>query len=151
MGKIYIAYPVALPLRGIFYQRVCRATSWHSLRAPSVDRTNGSFYALQNLKYSAWFEATTPDFIFSTKAIATSRTFGACAISTYRWPMCSPPACSICGKKLGPFLWQFPPSFRYDADGSNIFSACCRTTLNKRWNWRVIAIRDGGSAACGHR
>ena len=78
---------------------------------------NGSFYSLQRPKsFQSWFDDTPEDFVFSIKAprfITHIR----------RLKDCEGPVANFCaqgilrlGKKLGPVLWQLPPSFKYEAD-----------------------------------
>lgn len=121
MGKIRIGisgwrYP---PWRGVFYPEgltQARELEFASRALPTIE-INGSFYALQKpSSYAAWYEATPPGFVFSHKgnryithilrldgidgALANVFASGVFALR----------------EKLGPFLWQFPPSFRFDAE-----------------------------------
>lgn len=84
-------------------------------RALQTIEINGSHYALQTPKsYRAWYDATPADFMFSVKApryvthILRLRDAES-AISNFF-------ASGLFNlkEKLGPILWQFPPSFRYD-------------------------------------
>jgi uncharacterized protein YecE (DUF72 family) len=78
---------------------------------------NGSFYALQKPpSFKSWSDDTPDDFIFSIKAprfITHIR----------RLKDCEGPMANFCaqgilrlGKKLGPVLWQLPPSFKFEAE-----------------------------------
>lgn len=78
---------------------------------------NGSFYALQKPpSFKNWSEQTPDDFIFSIKAprfITHIR----------RLKDCEGPVANFCaqgilrlGKKLGPILWQLPPSFKFEPE-----------------------------------
>ena len=85
-------------------------------RAFSSIEINGSFYSLQTpASYSKWYHATPPGFVFSVKGpryithilrlkdvLKPLANFFASGVFNLR-------------EKLGPLLWQFPPSLRYDA------------------------------------
>lgn len=78
---------------------------------------NGSFYALQKPeRYQAWHDDTPDDFVFSVKApryITHIR-----RLKDVEHPMANFFASGVLElkKKLGPILWQFPPSFKFDAE-----------------------------------
>ncbi|MFD2272491.1 DUF72 domain-containing protein [Undibacterium arcticum] len=107
------------PWRGVFYPEGLKQAdelAFASRALPSIE-LNGSFYALQRPEsYAAWYEATPPGFIFSHKGnryithIQRLRDIGG--------PLANVFASGVFNlrEKLGPFLWQFPPSFRYDAE-----------------------------------
>jgi uncharacterized protein YecE (DUF72 family) len=78
---------------------------------------NGSFYSLQRpTSFKSWSDDTPDDFVFSVKAprfITHIR----------RLVDVEAPLANFCaqgilrlGKKLGPILWQLPPSSKFDAD-----------------------------------
>ena len=122
MDNIYIGisgwrYP---PWPGVFYPdklTQARELEFASRALPSLE-LNGSFYALQRPeRYAAWYDATPPNFVLSIKGdryithLLRLRdiekplaNFLLRAYSTYGKSL---------REKLGPFLWQFPPSFRY--------------------------------------
>ncbi len=99
-------YPEELPQR--------RELEYASRQVNSIE-INGSFYSLQRPEnYHAWREATPEDFVFSVKgsrflthmkrlkdADTALANFLASGILCLR-------------EKLGPILWQLPPSFVYD-------------------------------------
>ncbi|MEP7063608.1 MAG: DUF72 domain-containing protein [Betaproteobacteria bacterium] len=106
------------PWRGTFYpedlaQR--RELEFASRALPTIE-LNGSFYSLQAPKsWQAWHDQTPPDFVFSVKGPrfithilrlreprAALANFFASGIANLR-------------DKLGPILWQLPPSFKFDA------------------------------------
>jgi uncharacterized protein YecE (DUF72 family) len=78
---------------------------------------NGTFYSLQRpASYQSWAERTPDDFVFSVKAsryITHLRRLRQIEI-----PLANFFASGLLklGPKLGPILWQFPPSFRYFHD-----------------------------------
>jgi uncharacterized protein YecE (DUF72 family) len=85
---------------------------------------NGSFYSLQRpTSFKSWSDDTPDDFVFSVKAprfITHIR----------RLVDVEAPLANFCaqgilrlGKKLGPILWQLPPSSKFDA---NVIENFCR-------------------------
>jgi len=103
--------------RGAFYPK--KLPQWRELeyasRAVSSIEINGSFYSLQRPdNYAAWRDETPPGFVFSVKGgryithmlrlrhIDTAlANFFASGVANLR-------------DKLGPFLWQLPPTLKYD-------------------------------------
>jgi uncharacterized protein YecE (DUF72 family) len=105
------------PWRGVFYpeglpQR--RELEFAARHFPTLE-INGSFYSLQRPEYyEAWYRAAPPGFVYAVKgsryithllrlkniekALANFFAQGILAL----------------GEKLGPLLWQFPPTFRFD-------------------------------------
>ncbi len=114
------------PWRGTFFpsdlkQREELAFAARQVRSIEI---NGTFYSLQHPgSYAAWHEQTPPDFVFSVKGprylthirrlknvTAPLANFFASGILRLR-------------EKLGPILWQLPPSFRFDAARLEAFLA----------------------------
>lgn len=105
------------PWRGVFYppklpQR--RELEFASRALPTIE-INGSFYALQHPKsYAQWYEQTPDDFIFSVKApryithVRRLRDVDGAVANFFASGLFN------LKQKLGPILWQFPPSFRFD-------------------------------------
>lgn len=106
------------PWRGAFYPKGLPQRSeleFASRVFPSVE-LNGSFYSLQRPEnYATWYRETPPGFVFSVKAPrfithikrlrdidAPLANFFASGVANLR-------------EKLGPILWQLPPTMRYDA------------------------------------
>ncbi len=107
------------PWRGVFFPEGLPQRNELAYAAsifPTIE-INGSFYSLQRpSSYGAWAEATPPHFQFSVKAprfithikrlrdvdVPVANFFASGALRL--------------ADKLGPILWQFPPSFRYDVD-----------------------------------
>ena len=77
---------------------------------------NGSFYSLQRpSSFKSWSDDTPEDFVFSIKAprfITHIR-----RLKDVEGPMANFCAQGLLrlGKKLGPILWQLPPSFKFEA------------------------------------
>ncbi|MGB3440994.1 MAG: DUF72 domain-containing protein [Actinophytocola sp.] len=120
-GRVWIGtsgwrYP---PWRGVFYpeglpQR--RELEYLSRQLGSAE-INGSFYSLQKPEYYRRWRDETPDgFVFTVKGsrfITHMKRLRDVAI-----PLANFFASGVLalGDKLGPFLWQLPPSLRYDQD-----------------------------------
>src|SRR6478752_5396205 len=105
------------PWRGVFYPKGLqqrRELEFASRVFPSIE-LNGSFYSLQRPEnYATWCEQTPAGFVFSVKAprfithIKRLRDIGA--------PLANFFASGVANlrEKLGPILWQLPPTMRYD-------------------------------------
>src|SRR5688500_1338767 len=121
MGKIYIGISGwrYAPWRGVFYPADLaqhRELSFASRRLPTIE-INGSFYSLQRPEsYAAWYEATPPGFVFSTKG--NRYITHILRLRDIEKPLANVFASGVFNlrEKLGPFLWQFPPSFRYNPE-----------------------------------
>jgi uncharacterized protein YecE (DUF72 family) len=107
------------PWRGVFYpedlpQRAELAFASQRLRTIEI---NGTFYSLQRApSFRAWRDATPDDFVFAVKG---SRfvTHMKRLLEVER-PLANFFASGVLEleHKLGPFLWQFPESFAFDAE-----------------------------------
>ncbi len=107
------------PWRGVFFPEglaQARELEYASRAVPTIE-INGSFYSLQRPEsYAAWYEATPPGFVFSHKGnrfithILRLRDIDA--------PVANVLASGVFNlrEKLGPFLWQFPPNFKFDPE-----------------------------------
>ena len=114
------------PWRGDFYPRGLvhkRELAYASRLLTSIE-INGSFYSLQRPEsYARWAEETPDDFVFSIKGsrfithIQRLRDPATLLANFFASGMLR------LGAKLGPFLWQLPPSFRYDAERIRAFLA----------------------------
>jgi uncharacterized protein YecE (DUF72 family) len=107
------------PWRGGFYPEGLKQADelqFASRALPSIE-LNGSFYALQRPQsYAAWYDATPPGFMFSIKGNRFITHIQ--RLRDIDGPLANVFASGVFNlkEKLGPFLWQFPPSFRYDAE-----------------------------------
>lgn len=107
------------PWRKVFYPKDLtqkRELEFASRALPTIE-LNGSFYALQRpSSYLQWYEQTPPGFIFSIKA--TRYITHILRLENIETAMANFFASGLLSlkEKLGPILWQFPPSFRFDAD-----------------------------------
>ena len=118
-GKIRIGisgwtYP---PWRGVFYPDDLphRSELAYASRALRTIEINGTFYSLQRAtSFHKWSGEVPDDFVFSVKAnrfITHIR-----RLRDVKKPMANFFASGLLelGRKLGPVLWQFPPSFKFD-------------------------------------
>jgi uncharacterized protein YecE (DUF72 family) len=106
------------PWRGVFYPddlTQMRELAFASGQFRSIE-INGTFYSLQTPKsFARWAGETPDDFLFSVKApryITHMR-----RLKDVEKPLANflGSGLLLLGPKLGPILWQFPPSFRFDA------------------------------------
>lgn len=106
------------PWRGVFYpegltQR--RELEYCGRHFPTVE-INGSFYSLQRPEYYAqWYRETPAGFVFAVKG---SRYIThLLRLTNIEKPLANFFASGVLAleDKLGPFLWQFPETFRFDA------------------------------------
>ena len=84
-------------------------------RAFNSIELNGSFYSLQTPKsYTAWHDATPRGFVFSVKGPRYITHI--LRLKDVEKPLANFFASGLLklGAKLGPILWQFPPSLKYD-------------------------------------
>jgi uncharacterized protein YecE (DUF72 family) len=112
------------PWRGTFYPTKLphkRELEFASRQVNSIE-INGSFYSLQRpSSYQTWYEQTPADFVFAVKggrfithnlklrnadrALGNFFASGVLAL----------------GRKTGPFLWQLPATYRFDAERMDAF------------------------------
>jgi uncharacterized protein YecE (DUF72 family) len=106
------------PWRGVFYpgDLAQRRELEYASRAFSSIEINGSFYSLQRPEcYEAWYRETPPGFVFGLKG---SRYIThMLKLRNAEKPLANFFASGLLAlrEKLGPVLWQFPPTFGYDA------------------------------------
>jgi uncharacterized protein YecE (DUF72 family) len=110
--------------RGKFYPEDLsqkRELEYASRQVNSIE-INGSFYSLQRPEnYHAWDQATPEDFVFSVKG---SRFLTHMKrLKDVETALANFLASGVLrlGEKLGPILWQLPPSFSYDRERLNSF------------------------------
>ena len=108
-----------VPWRGVFYppklpQR--QELEFASNKLTSLE-INGTFYSLQRpTSFQSWHDATPPDFTFSVKGPRYITHIQ--RLREVEAPLANFLASGVLllREKLGPFLWQFPPSFKLDAE-----------------------------------
>ncbi|MFL5785314.1 MAG: DUF72 domain-containing protein [Bacteriovoracaceae bacterium] len=105
--------------RGTFYPKKLphhKELEFASRQLPSIE-INGTFYALQRpSSYEQWYEKTPEDFVFSVKAnryISHVKKLKDVELPMANFFASGPLKLK---EKLGPFLWQFPPSMGFDPD-----------------------------------
>ena len=120
------------PWRGVFYPKALPQRSelaYASSRLTSIE-INGSFYALQRPEnYQAWVEQSPDDFVFSVKGPRFVTHMK--KLADVRAPVANFLASGLLalGPRLGPILWQLPPTLGYDADRlGSFFDLLPRTT-----------------------
>ncbi len=121
MGKVYIGISGWRyePWRGVFYPEDLtqdRELEFASHNLPSIE-INGSFYSLQRPEnYAAWYEATPKGFVFSCKGNRFITHVK--RLKDIDGPLANVLASGVFNlrEKLGPFLWQFPPNFKFDPE-----------------------------------
>ncbi|SEK71849.1 DUF72 domain-containing protein [Nitrosovibrio tenuis] len=105
------------PWRGVFYPPGLpqhRELEYASRALPTIE-INGTFYSLQRPEsFKRWYDETPSGFVFSVKGpryITHIR-----RLRDIHAPLANFFASGLFNlrEKLGPILWQFPPSFRYD-------------------------------------
>jgi uncharacterized protein YecE (DUF72 family) len=107
------------PWRGTFFPRDIRQREELSYAASQVAsiEINGTFYSLHKASsWASWYERTPEDFIFSVKAPRF-------VTHVHRLKDATVPVANFFAsgvlrlqEKLGPILWQIPPSLPYQAD-----------------------------------
>ncbi|HTI87981.1 MAG TPA: DUF72 domain-containing protein [Alphaproteobacteria bacterium] len=112
------------PWRGAFYPEDLPQKDelrFASRQLPTIE-INGTFYSLQRpSSFAHWAEETPDGFMFAVK--------GPRYITHIRWlkdvetPLANFYGSGVLGlgPKLGPFLWQFPPNFKFDAERIEAF------------------------------
>ncbi|HEY0946303.1 MAG TPA: DUF72 domain-containing protein [Opitutaceae bacterium] len=106
------------PWRGVFYPRNLpqrRELEYASRQVSSIE-INGSFYSLQRPEYyQAWAADTPEDFLFAVKGprFITHQK----RLRDIETPLANFFASGVLrlGARLGPVLWQLPPSMKFDA------------------------------------
>ena len=107
------------PWRGVFYPKGLphrRELAYVGDQLSTVE-INGSFYSLQRpSSYRGWYDQTPDDFVFSGEG----RRFitHMKKLRDVETPLANFFANGLLalGEKLGPILWQLPPSLGFDAD-----------------------------------
>ncbi len=133
-GKIRIGisgwrYP---PWRGKFYPKGLRQAGelTHAADKLSSIEINGTFYSLQRPEYFArWRDATPDDFVFAVKGPQLITHVK--RLKDAQTPLADFFASGLLAlkHKLGPILWQLPPSFVFDPERlSAFFDLLPRTT-----------------------
>jgi uncharacterized protein YecE (DUF72 family) len=142
-GKVRIGvsgwtYP---PWRGRFYPKGLphnRELAHASSVFPSIE-INGTFYSMQRPDtFARWAEATPDDFVFAVKGPRFLTHMK--RLNEPGAPLANFIASGLLrlGSKLGPILWQLPPSFRFDREKLDAF-------------FSLLPRDTQEAAACGRR
>jgi len=120
------------PWRGVFYPRGLpqrQELEFAAERMTTIE-VNGSFYALQRPEsYRTWAQATPDDFVLSVKGPRFVTHLK--KLADVGTPLANFFASGLLalGPKLGPVLWQLPPTLGYDPDRlAAFFAQLPRTT-----------------------
>jgi len=126
MGKILIGMSGWRyePWRRVFYPEGLaqhRELEHASRQLPTIE-INGTFYSLQRPeRFAAWHDATPPEFVFAIKGsryITHIR-----RLKDIEKPLANFFSSGLFNlrEKAGPFLWQFPPNFKYEPERLEAF------------------------------
>ncbi len=154
MGEIRIGIGgwVFPPWRGTFYPKGLRQASeldYASRHVTSIE-INGTFYGAQKPEsFRRWHDETPDDFVFSVKGprFATHRRALAESASSVERFFAS--GVGELGAKLGPILWQFPATTKYEAENFAAFLALLPPKLDGRKLRHVLEARHDSFADPG--
>jgi uncharacterized protein YecE (DUF72 family) len=112
------------PWRGSFYPAGlprARALEYASRALTSIE-INGTFYRHQTASsFAAWAAATPEDFVFAVKAHRATTHGKVLADAGAAIDRFLNSGLSALGPKMGPILWQFPPTRKFDSDQAAAF------------------------------
>jgi uncharacterized protein YecE (DUF72 family) len=120
------------PWRGVFYPKDLvqrEELAFASRQFPTIE-LNGSFYSLQRPEsYRSWYEETPKGFVFAVKGPRFITHMK--RLRDIEKPMANFFASGVLAlrEKLGPMLWQFPPSFRFEPERFERFLAMLPRSL----------------------
>ncbi len=107
------------PWRGVFFPKGLPQKHEMAFAArtfPSIE-VNGTFYGLQRPKsFQAWYDGTPEDFVFAIKASRYITHIRRLRDAEEGMANFFAQGILALGKKLGPILWQLPPSYRFDPE-----------------------------------
>ena len=132
------------PWRGTFYPKEVRQADelGYASRHVTAIEINGTFYRLQTpASYKKWHDEAPDDFIFSLKGsrFITHRNDLATAGQYVERFFAS--GMAELGPKLGPILWQFMPSLKFDEANVAAFLEALPRTLGNRKLRHVLEVR----------
>jgi uncharacterized protein YecE (DUF72 family) len=154
MGEIRIGIGgwVFSPWRGTFYPKGLRQASeldYASRHVTSIE-INGTFYGAQKPEsFRRWRDETPDDFVFSVKGprFATHRRVLAESASSIERFLDG--GVGELGGKLGPILWQFPATTKYDQANFAAFLDLLPPKLDGRKLRHVLEVRHDSFADPG--
>jgi len=133
------------PWRGVFFPAGLpqKRELEYASRALKAIEINGTYYRTQTpASFAKWRDETPDDFIFTMKAprfATTRRVLSEAGESVERF-MTS--GLSELGDKLGPILWQFMPTKKFDAEDFEGFLALLPKTLDGRALRHAVEVRN---------
>ncbi|HEV7204536.1 MAG TPA: DUF72 domain-containing protein [Jatrophihabitans sp.] len=150
MARVGISGWTYPPWRGVFYPKGLpqRSELGYAAGRLATIEINGSFYSLQHpSSYRSWHDQTPDDFVFAVKggrfithmkklrgAETALANFVASGVLALRG-------------KLGPLLWQLPPTLGFDAERlADFFARLPRSTAEAAWLARHHDARVDGRA-----
>jgi uncharacterized protein YecE (DUF72 family) len=132
------------PWRGTFFPRGlphARELEYASRKLTSIE-INGTFYRTQSRdSFRKWAAETPDDFVFSVKGhrnIVNRRKLGE-AGESIEWFLNS--GIAELGTKLGPLLWQFAPTKKFDEEDCAAFLALLPKALDGRPLMHALEVR----------
>jgi len=140
------------PWRGTFYPEglpQARELAYASRQLTSIE-INGTFYGAQKpASFQKWYTETPADFVFSLKAprFATHRRDLSQAAPSVERFLAS--GILELREKLGPILWQFPATARFDEAGMRAFLQMLPQHIDGRRLRHVVEVRHESFTASG--
>ena len=138
------------PWRGTFYPKGlphARELEYAARQLTAIE-VNGTFYGtIKRDSFVRWHDETPDDFVFSLKAprFATNRrVLGEAAPSIERF---FGSGVMDLKQKLGPILWQFAPTKKFDADDFAAFIALLPREIDGRAIRHALEVRNASFAA----
>src|SRR3984893_6793288 len=150
--RVGIGGVVFPPWRGVFYPPglVQSRELAHASRQVTSIEINGTFYGSQKpTSFRKWYAETPEDFVFSVKGprFATHRrALGEAGSSLERF---FASGVLELREKLGPILWQFPPTTVFDEQNFAAFLELLPRAAEGRPIWHVREVRHPSFAARG--
>ena len=134
------------PWEGTFYPDKLpkkKQLEFASRQVPTIE-VNGTYYStFKPAVYAGWARETPDDFVFSVKAIRYStnrRVLGEAGESVTRFLESGPTALR---EKLGPIVWQFAPTKKFDPDDFEAFLKLLPEKQDGRPLRHVLEVRHG--------
>jgi len=144
MIRVGIGGWVYEPWRGVFYPKGLRQAeelAYASRKVTSIE-INGTFYGTQKPEsFRRWADETPDDFIFSLKGpryVTHRRVLAAAGESVERFLASGVLELK---SKLGPLVWQFAPTKKFDADDFAAFLALLPPRLDGRSIRHAVEVR----------
>ena len=143
---------VFAPWRGVFYPKGLAQSRElaHASRQVTSIEINGTFYGAQKpTSFRKWYTETPEDFVFSVKGTRYAthrRALGEAASSVERF---FGSGVLELREKLGPILWQFPPTLQFDKANFAAFLDLLPREHEGRAIRHVLEVRHPSFAAPG--